>query len=635
MASAMTSALASALASPLFSPTVGSDALLNPWVLAIILAPAIGSIGIPTLLTFVPHDGKPQLHTPDAPPPEEIWRAMPFLDRVTHAARDVAAHSPNHGIMTYWKHIRFWIGGCVFNSVTLALVPRPYDMSLDEWAQQAFVKSVILHAVGEGMGFFKQGPLWGNRAWPDTWKYQITPGTLKQPLFPKVFGHKRTYFDVAVHGSFFVMSIAAQLLPRVPTWWIWVFNAQCTWCMVSDFHLWLQRVGYTYMYLTLAAGFPANQGRLAGMQLVWLFQRLGCGVGKLGPWFCYVIGIFMQSHPTCKDSENYRSLIHRGPDDFGPSTFCKKLGYFAELWETFWPMTVLLTFSPLICRIGVAGLVAMHTFIIIAPAFIDVVMWNVAFIIGDVYLFVWASCGFDWTGLLSMHPMLVLFLVADLFATTVLMQYPKACSRYFRHAHYTGNWPQMSFLIKKSVVDKVDSKVKTFGNKAWNIASDGFAGEYKTYKGLAYSWLMNLDAKIFPALVQRACAMAGETPDSYYIQGGHHFMEYLQGAGCDGQQGPRFAKMLCKECGLEPGDLLVVWIWAFPVFQAWLDPENCKAEWEIHDSTQGTSFDMPIAKGAVSMHCLMACDSLPTAGAKLLCFKDDAAEGVMKAAMGA
>jgi len=512
-------------------------------------------------------------------------------------------------------------------------------MDIDEWLKQACIKTMILHMVGEGMGPFKQGPLWGNRVWPDSWKYLLTPGTIKQPLWGAAGGFKgfwgvageqqerypvmqylfggtkRTLLDNAMHLTFMVMSIAVQFLPRMPMWCIWTIVATSTWCMVFDFHLWLQRVGYTYMYFLVAASFYSDQGALAGMQLVMLFQRLGCGVGKLGPWFCYVIGLYMQTHPTCKDSENYRSLIHRGPDDFGPSKFIKRLGYFAECWETFWPGMVMLTFSPILCRIGLAGLVAMHTFIIIAPAMIDVVMWNIAFIIGDLWLFGFASCGFSWKSLGEMHPFLAFLLIADLTCTTLLMQYPKTCSRYFRHAHYTGNWPQMNFMLKKTAAEKIHSKIKTHGNKAWNaISQPGVENEYKMYKGLAYSWLMNLDAKIFPKLHDMALTYNDEVIENYYILGGHHIMEYLGGAGCNGQQGPRMARFIAKECELEPADLMVIWIWPFPVFKAWLDVDNCNAEWEIQDSTQIE----PIAGGEVSMLDLIACDALPADAEKLL-----------------
>jgi len=627
------------LDSNLFEPTAGVKAMTDPWVVSLTLLPAVLAICIPTILSFWPHDGQPQKHTPRGPPDEATWRDMSFMERVTHVVRDVAAHSLDVGLVTYWKHIRFWIAGCAFNVLTLAVVPRPGDMSLDEWMKQACIKTVILHMVGEGMGFFKQGPLWGNRVWPDSWKYLLTVGTIKQtvwgasggfegfwgpageqegryPMMQWIFGGtKRTVLDCTVHFLFIALSLTAQFLPRVPMWWIWAITATCTHCMIWDFHLWLQRVGYTYMYFLIAACFPTNQGALAGMQLVMLFQRLGCGIGKLGPWFCYVIGLFVQTHPTCKDSENYRSLIHNGPDDFGPSKFVKRLGYFSELWETFWPATVMLTFCPLVCRIGLAGLVAMHTFIIIAPAMIDVVMWNVAFIVGDLWLFGYASCGFSYTSLSEMHPLLACLLLADLTCTTLLMQYPKTCSRYFRHAHYTGNWPQMSYLIRKTAAVKLDSKIKTFGNKAWDVISQpGIENEYKMYKGLAYSWLMNLDAKIFPKLFDMALGYNDEVIENYYILGGHHILEYVCGAGCDGQQGPRMARFLAKECDFQPGDLMVIWIWPFPVFKAWSDPLNCKAEWEIQDSTQ----EAPIARGEVPMHRLQACDALPTDAEKLL-----------------
>lgn len=611
----------------IFHDVVEHAAFADPGVLTMMIAPCILAMLVPTILSYWPHGGKPQKFTHSEPPDEKTWRAMPFISKVDYAAQDIAAHSPDVGFYTYWMHMRFWILGCIYNAVALYMVPCPADMSGPDWVKQAVIKSIILHHVGEGLGYFKQGPLWGHRWWPDAWKYQLTPGTMKQGMF----GDRRNYLDVAVHAVFFFFSIVSMWLPRMPLWWLLVIIATSVYCCVADFHMWLQRVAYTYSYFFVAACFPYDQGGLAGMQLVMLFQRLGCGIGKLGPWFCYVIGIFMQSHPTCRDSENYRSLIHEGPNSFGPSKFIKRLGYFAECWETFWPLVVFFTFCPVIPLIGAAGLLAMHTFIIIAPAFIDVVMWNVAFMIGDAYLFVYACRGFDWQGFWNMHPLLAGLLLTDFVCTTVMMQYPKVCSRYFRHAHYTGNWPQCVFLVKKEAAEKMWTSLKVYGNSAWDVYEEkhGLRGEYQMYKNMAYAWLMNLDAKMLPSLMLKA--IGEDNLQDYYFTQMWHFGECFGGAGCDGQQGPKFAKALHRACHLQPKDLMVVYIWAFPVFQAWYDPDNTKAEWEIHDATEV----LPIETGAVNMRALQSCDSLPSAGLKLVKLIDDETAGACSPDCGA
>lgn len=460
----------------LVQPTMGLP--LGSWQLLAYFTPSLVAMVLPVLLTYVPNDGEQQKYTPDGPPATEAeWRAMSFEARINRAARDVGARSPSKP-RTYIHHIVLWVGVLAVNLGFLRWVPRPDDMDDDEWAWQAYIKTVLFHQVCEATGFAKQGALWGGRDWPDAWKYGLSLGTIKQPmaefttLVPRLFGRTtpnvwkyeyardgglwermlakigvyqdtRGYLDVARFGLFIALSIIGCLLPRLPSWLLPTVVALTALQMVGDFHMWLQCVGYTYMHLLLPCCFARDGGGLAGTQLILLFQRVGCGVAKAGAWWPFVFGRYSQSHPWVRESDNYRKLVNAGADDFSPSNFVKFHAKIAAAFEILAPVLCLCTFSPTLVYFAVASMHAMHTFIIFGPAFIDVVAWNFVFLMGDMYLFVYPSAhkpipGFDWQGFRKAPAALLAFLFLDLCAVTIANQFPDSHSRYFRHAHYAG-----------------------------------------------------------------------------------------------------------------------------------------------------------------------------------------------------
>jgi len=281
------------------------------------------------------------------------------------------------------------------------------------------------------------------------------------------------------------------------------------------------------------------------------------------------------------------------------------------------------TFCPPLVWFGVSALTALHMFIIFGPAFIDVVAWNIAFIMGDLYLFTYTSehkpLGFDWNGLWNAHPLLKVFIFVDLLAITVANQYPEKLSRYWRHAHYAGNWPKCVIMLKKSAAKKILDNVKWYGNVRW-APQDTMAGEYGAYRGMAYSWLFQLNSKTCGALTQVAYSVYGNRAEDYYYNGPHYFMEFLQGAGCDGQQTARFVRMLARECKLEPGDLITIDQTPFPILEAWKVPyfnpnpgQTTQSRWMIHDSVEGIKHH-----GYTTMDDNWGCCSLPSHGLVLL-----------------
>jgi len=568
----------------------------------------------------------PQTIRPSGPPDEKEWRAMPFLERVDRAARDIGGNGIWEPYVYLW-HIGLWVFVVIgMNVAILLVVPRPEGMDDYHYYLQCYIKSMIWHHIAEGSGWAKQGKLWGGRDWPDTWKYALTPGTMKQPLF-YIFGCKRNIVDCAVWALFFINGLVAMFTITLPVEMLYVIVFCNVYFVLCDFHQWMQCVGYTWGYLLIAAAFPEGHGQLAGMQIVMIIQRIGCGMGKKGPWFTNVLGQFAQNNPLWRHSEWYPAIMHKGPDDFAPSPFITVISYCAAVYETFVPCLMFFTPWPVAVYAGVIGLVCMHTYIIMAPCFIDVVGWNIGFIISDVYLFVIARCGFDYAGLWNMFLtwdgyLLFGLLAVDMFTATIMNLFPMYLNRYFRHAHFAGNWVQAWFMVKKSAEDKLLSDTKWYGNVAWAYAKDGIAGEYATYKGMAYSWMCNLNAKVIPVLIRTSVSMAGGAPEDYYFVPGHPFMEFFGGAGCDGQQGgPFITSTLAKCCNLESGDVRCIQVFPFPSPHFPGTGFGREVPWHIVDAKDGI-----VLEGKVTMDELFNVSNLPTASEKLAPLCIDTAE---------
>lgn len=622
-------------------------------------APSLVATILPVLLRFVPNSGEKQRYTPDGPPEDKAWRQMSFEDRINRAARDVGARSPSKP-RTYVHHIILWVGVLAVNLGFLWLVPRPVDMDNDEWAWQAYIKTVLFHQVCEATGYAKQGALWGGRDWPDAWKFGLSYGTLKQPMaefttlvqrlcgrknVPNVWKYEyqrdgglwervlgklgvyqdtRGFLDVTRFGLFIVLSVAGCLAPRIPGWLLPCVVALTAMQMVSDFHMWLQCVGYTYMHLLLPCCFKRDAGGLAGTQLILLFQRIGCGVAKAGAWWPFVFGRYAQSHPWVRDSDNYRSLVNAGADNFAPSQFVKTNAKFAAAFEIIGPL-LCLSNTPILVYASVSAMHAMHTFIIFGPAFIDVVAWNFVFLMGDMYLFVYPSVhkprpGFDWAGFRKTPLSLLAFLFLDLCAITIANQFPDTHSRYFRHAHYAGNWPKTVIMLKRSAETKLTSNLVLFGNLPWGQQSGSLTAEYGSYLTMAYDWLFQLNSKVAPAVTKFALDLSAAKPEDYFFVGPHYFMEGLSGAGCDGQQAARFCRALARKCNLKPYDLITCDLTPFPIISSFYIPElndhpgdKTVSKWMIHDSVKGE-----LASGTVTMNDCLDIADIPSSGFRLL-----------------
>mmetsp|Transcript_24298 Transcript_24298/g.61592 ORF Transcript_24298/g.61592 Transcript_24298/m.61592 type:complete len:568 (-) Transcript_24298:553-2256(-) len=553
---------------------------------------------------------------PSAPPAPDVWKELSFMQRLDVAAKDVALNGRGMPAAMYAFHFASWfLNYSVFGLLVWA-TGRPAEMSDVEYGLQTFLKCTVWHHLLEALGFSRQGPLYGNFDGPTNFRYRLTPGTIKESLLPGL-GNRRTYADVAVHTVFFVACTAVMLLPKVPIALIRTIFACDAVLVLTDFQQWMASVGHTYMHMLFPACFPISQGSLAGMQVIMVIQWISSGVGKVGPWFSNVNGPFMIQSPWVRGSRWFNRLLFKGEENLAPTCGAACFAHLAAFVEWFCPMLLCASCLgggasvDLAISFGLLGLLAMHVYIVAAPAPFDVFQWNTYFAITCVYLFWYASWGLDCAGLRAMHPLLFAYLCVETAVVVAGHFLPDRISFYVTHRYWAGNWAQAFFLIRKGAEHKFTAgTLPGFGSPAWDpmpaklkANMNQMSAAYGAAKGLAYLWLATYNMKIFPAVVKRA--LCGASEDDYHLVGGMSFANMFQGQTTDMMRALNLTASLGALLDLDEGDCRCIFIQSFPLFSS-------KSSWKVVDARAGV-----VAKGQFTTKEVDSVMSLPSACERL------------------
>ena len=201
---------------------------------------------------------------------------------------------------------------------------------------------------------------------PMTW-YRFRTGTLKEP-FLACLGDTRGALDICVSVANALVPLAlVATSPESPVICLW---AACVLALlISDFSGYIGALGCWYGPLSGVFAFRAiygDRGHLAALQIILLLVYFGCGVGKLGPWFPYVMAEESTQPIFCPARARGVFYKNFGERNFAPSSLAKASGYLAAAFEAFFPLLFLfgssqqgrwLVVAPLV------GLTTMHLYI--------------------------------------------------------------------------------------------------------------------------------------------------------------------------------------------------------------------------------------------------------------------------------
>jgi len=558
-------------------------------------------------------------------PPEDEWKKWGFLQRLDWCAKDVSKNGMGIPLwVTSVAYLKFLLSNVLCLLIVWAIPPSQGMLSTDG-AWQAFLRYTLfthaLNALGE-----KDGP---TRRWSGgvpgllglfaTVRYQLTPGTLKLPLF-RHMSFRRSLLDVLVHVVFILATLAGTFMPDVPKWLLAVVCVCDVWFAIFDYGEYLRSHAPTYLGIIFAACFPMAAGGRAGAQAQLMIVWVGSGLAKVGPWFAGVNGAFVCGSYWLSGQHWLWSLMYKGEQDLRPTLLAEAISHLAASVEWGAPLLMLFAGYPVVIWVGVVGIFCMHLYIIIL-CIIDLHVWNFYCAAAAVYLF--ACCdplGLDYAGLAA-APWPLLAYVA--FQTLLFFWgslAPDQVNHQTAHRCWAGNWTQAVWLVRKSSASKLMKAVPTYGLPPWDmipawVKERGLLGptppipELLVYKRITFHILSTLNMKYLPLLLRRAM---GESPISdFHILHGSAIWDTLLGGviGSYFNATEAVIQTLQETACFEEGECLCIWVGSFPAVG-----KGCSwgpTHWKIIDAKVGL-----VAHGSLTVAMAKAVSSLPSACAQ-------------------
>eukprot|EP01052_Picozoa_sp_SAG31_P014418 SAG31_NODE_894_length_11172_cov_25.790572_8_plen_399_part_00 len=364
----------------------------------------------------------------------------------------------------------------------------------------------------------------------------------------------------------------------------------------------------------LAKYYSEAQGA-AGSVLQFELQLLyiGCGLGKMGPWFA---AVFNQEWtlPPWATVIDLRSLLYKGdfPKDNTPSALGTALAYLAATAEWVAPLLLLCTPDVLgaapgtmtICVfLGLFVLISMHLYINLhMPAF-DVWMLNFtpAYLVYNIYYKnpALTSPGFDYAGFRELHPAFQAFCCGLGLYCIYGQLLPEHLTYMHCYRFWAGNWPQSWVFVSKSGMQKLKaafSKSATRRGEPGGLFA-GLQGPLWVYNFLGIFQTAQLPHRILPMVLHKALLYAakarGEKPcrtlTDFEASGGHIsfgslFFGWASGFHVnDALRGRYLIKEFQSECGFEPGECVLIEGGSFPLFAGL---SGASSRWAITDANE-------------------------------------------------
>jgi len=257
------------------------------------------------------------------------WSAMPLAERLDRCAIDIMLHGLRRPAVVYiWHFTLLLINYGCFALTLLAVGPSTHKQPL----LHGFVKLIVWQHFAESLGC-RQGPIYGHLGPPCNLMYRLSLGTVKLAKVA-VLGTRRTAVDLLSHLLFYVGIFAFLASREYRTEALWLICGCDAFHFLSDSTQFYAANGHTYYSVLLSACFPAERGRLAGMQTALLLQWFFSGVGKIGPWFEYVNGPFMLQSMLLAPARRWLAgLLVRSPFHLSPTRFGQAVAHAAAAVE--------------------------------------------------------------------------------------------------------------------------------------------------------------------------------------------------------------------------------------------------------------------------------------------------------------
>lgn len=447
-------------------------------------------------------------------------------------------------------------------------------------------------------------------------KLKYIRGSIKEPFFPSLIGSRRTCCDMVVHVLFDASRIWMIVSPS-PT-------ALCGWCYlvtivlvyILDFG---EYVGMYGMYhgpwsFFMLAWCMGERGAYSMMQWLLLLLYIGCGLGKMGPWFA---SVFAQEWtlPPWAAKIKLKGLLYgkNFPKDNTVSMFGVALAHLAASSEVIGPLLLLLPASvvgglPGSCSwpvaVGIFILIAMHFYINLHMPFFDV--WALNFVPAFMVYHVFyqspylSEPGFDFAGFCSLPFPFQAFCWFMVAYCTYGQLYPGKMTYMHCYRFWAGNWPQATVLISESGLKKMETCLpfNWAAGKPGQLA-ETVQGEMVSFSFFGILQTSQLPHRVMPMLSHKAMKWGAKQRGEQKVPTlaefkfeqnglfmmGNVFFNWLSGFTVnDALRYYHCTQEMQKICKFQKGEFMLCLTDSFKVFaQLW----NGESNWYIIDAADG------------------------------------------------
>jgi len=448
----------------------------------------------------------------------------------------------------------------------------------------------------------------------------LRKGGLLGDIFPKL-DFRRNLFDGPLLSSAYIISrlwVACSPVPSPAAAWAYFITTILL--LIFNYSAYIGASGMYYgpfsAYIFLK--YTNTAGALSVLQLTLALLYVGCGLGKMGPWF---VQVFIQEWtiPAWASFVDLKCFLYKDmPKDNTATLLAKGGSCSAASMEWLAGMLLCLPSSIVAgtylesyvfegnfgtsCSLPVAAgifiIISMHIYIILHLPVGNIWILNLlpAYLVYYAfYLAPTAESGFDYSGFATLPtPWQYICYAFMLFLVFGHMNTDKV-SYTLCYRFWAGNWPHSYFFISKSGITKIKKALA----KQWETEEPGIVPTYTsnwgkqklTYGIMGILFTGQLNHRVLPKVIHKVTK--GKSLTEYQDEGsriffGQFFVEWLMGMTGNCSIRSFHALAAVQElCDFDDGECQLVNVNSFGSHQALDFSGKSTTEWVIIDAKTG------------------------------------------------
>ena len=467
-------------------------------------------------------------------------------------------------------------------------------------------------------------------------------GTIKEPFFcgragawsrilPKL-NFRRNVFDGPLLSLAYTLSrlwVACSPVPSPAAAWVYFLSTICLFVFNYSAYIGASGMYHGPFSAFIFLKYTNTSGALALLQLTLVLLYIGCGLGKMGPWF---VQVFSQEWtlPLWAKLVDLKPFLYKDmPKDNTATTLAKIAAYGAASTE--WLAGVMLclpssivvgtflesyayegngdTSCSLPVAAGISTIVLMHMYIILHLPIVDVWILNLlpAYLVYYAfYLAPTTESGFDYVGFTDLPTLWQYVCYAFVLFVLYGQINSDKVSYTLCYRFWAGNWPHSYFFISKSGI----AKIKKTLAKQWEaeepgvlpiFGADKWRSQILSYMILGTYFSSNLNHRALTKIIHKVTN--GRSLTEYHDEGnrffvGYFLVQWLMGlAGNCSIRAFHALAVLQELCEFEAGECQLINVNSFGSHQALDISGTSTTEWIIMDAKDGV-----VEKGNTSIN---------------------------------